>query len=150
VSERARDAKAAGVRLLEALYSELECAIDAACSQQYLALTIDGRLGASAAGYAYPGDDHLFAPLVARVVAELDADDLQLILAQDALALLRRSAAPAGRWLAQRVDLEKHPDAPVTLEHVALAIIERGLCGGLRRHLHERAAEFMPAVEKVS
>lgn len=147
MSDRAAAARATRTRLVDGLRDELTAIVDAGLSDQYLALTIAGRVQAAEASAPFVGDDHIFAPVVIRLVGELDEADLALVLKQEGPSLLRRPLAPGGSWLARRVDLDVDGTAPILLEDQIRAMLEHGLMASLRRHLRERADTFMPARE---
>ncbi len=144
MSERADQARADEARLTTAIFHELVELVDASIPDQLLMVTIEERRRAARHPEQNPyyRDDYVIGPLVERVIAELDDDDLSVYVVQEATWLLRRQLEHGQKWARRR-----EPSAvrwTITLEDNLRATAERHLTEGLRKHLCKRAAEFMP------
>jgi hypothetical protein len=145
MSERADLANSEQTRLLNTIYQELIELVDTSIPDQLLAVTVEARRREIQAGREYHADDHVIKPLVERVIAELDDDDLTVVFSQESRWLLRCNLTQGWAWTKRRVGGQLH--APSVLEDDLRATLEVRLTVALRVHLRDRADSFMPACE---
>jgi hypothetical protein len=129
VSDRLDRAREQGVTLAAAAAEDVVRALDAAVSDQLLAV-----LGPQGSVHR-----ELVLTLADRAVEALDEDDLRALVAQSAW-ILDVKAAPAGPWRDRR-----DPESPVVIADVVRATLAVALAGRLWQRLEERSTEFRSA-----
>jgi hypothetical protein len=129
VSDRVERANEQGVSLVASVVDDAIASLDAAVSDQLLAV-----LGSESAVH-----EELVIALADRAVEALDDDDLAVLVHQSS-SILAVKAAPAGEWRDRRNRAE-----PVSIGDVVRATLSRLIRGRLATRIHERGSEFRSA-----